>query len=69
MRAKNYSERQNWRHRFRGQHEWYICVMLIDVKLQYLTCSAPRASLVALYVDDADLKIYRVIQTRLYQSV
>ena len=22
MRAKNYSERQNWRHQFRGQHEW-----------------------------------------------
>jgi len=22
MRTKNYSERQNWRHQFRGQHEW-----------------------------------------------
>ena len=22
MRAKNYSERRNWRHQFRGQHEW-----------------------------------------------
>ena len=22
MRPKNYSERQNWRHQFRGQHEW-----------------------------------------------
>jgi len=21
-RPKNYSERQNWRHQFRGQHEW-----------------------------------------------
>ena len=27
MRPKNYSERQNWRHQFRGQHEWNKAVV------------------------------------------